>query len=627
MSILDVLLTVFATAKDITPRTQASLASVLTSIKEPRPDVARIIAQIRAEPDKEKRRALKAGLPAVVFAAQLNHRKAGDHPDKEIIRTGLVCLDFDGLWSPEESRASLMTDNRVLACFYSPSGDGLKVLCKTDDPMEDTWQVMADYFLERHEIRADKSCKDVYRLCYASHDPTLYVAEDLDGVIPFIGPREGAKQPQRRLTTGSDVLSDFVDPKAAVPPLHAISPDCEYGQWIEVGQALHCQFRGSQQGFDLWNTWSMGSAKYQGTEDLEKHYRSFNGQGMTFRTILKYAMDAGWTLPGAPKLKVPTQPAAAAKQDDLRDLLQAEISGTYSLAPWPFPSLTQHSRSLMPGSVTIICGAPGGAKSWWVITCLRYWVETGTKAAVLMLEETKAWHLKRLLAQMAGNVNLLDSSWCRSHPDLVNLAYAQHKVAIDAVSAHLQCDGNLTLQACAEWVEGQCKLGARVIVIDPITLAHPGKDKSWDADHKFMIRVKVAIESTGASLVVVSHPRKQSGGKPVPPTMDDMAGGAAFSRAAASLLWLRGIETPTEQSVITADGRQQVSLVHKIMRIMKARNATGQHVDVCYQFRDLQFIEVGSAGNVPVAPVPKSTRPTRTARLAEKPRDDEDRFS
>ncbi len=320
---------------------------------------------------------------------------------------------------------------------------------------------------------------------------------------------------------------------------------------------------------------------------------------------------------------------APAHPNTLPDLLAAELNGTYSLVPWPFPVITARSRSLVPGSVTIVCGSPGGAKSWWVITCLRYWLDGVAPAGVLMLEETRAWHLKRVLTQLEGNPKLLDSDWCRFHPDEVMAAFERHRDAIDSVSARLWCEGNQTLDACAAWVEERCKEKCRVLVIDPITLADNGKDKPWDADRKFMSRVKVAIESAGASLILVTHPRKMQGGpQKAPLTMDDMAGGAAYSRAAASVIWLNGLEDNAQFNVVNADGRESLAKVHKSMRIMKARNSTGQHDVIYFRFHNLSFIEEGVAvKGQPAAAAPSAPRRSRAARLADKPTDQEDAFS
>jgi hypothetical protein len=290
--------------------------------------------------------------------------------------------------------------------------------------------------------------------------------------------------------------------------------------------------------------------------------------------------------------------------------------------PWPFPVITQKSRSLLPGDVTLICGAPGSAKSWWILSCLKYWTENNIKSAVLMLEKNKAWHLKRLLAQLEGSANILDSSWCRSNPLAVKSADAKHKALTDKVKRQLWCSGNLTLEACAEWVEARCKEGCRIICIDPITIAHRGSKDPWTADQTFMTRVMEAVTPAGASLVLSTHPKGVSGPNPSF-TGADMAGGKIYDRASDSQLWLRSLETPTMTVVTNADGREESCEVHKVIRLTKTRNSNGQYSDICFRFNDLSFVEQGCAAKVISH---KSSGASRFDRINSKPKPGEDIF-
>ncbi len=75
---------------------------------------------------------------------------------------------------------------------------------------------------------------------------------------------------------------------------------------------------------------------------------------------------------------------------ELVQLLEDEISGKHALVAWPWPCLTRASRSLLPGSVTILAGAPGAAKSWLTLQCLLHWIAAGVHVSALELEEQKA---------------------------------------------------------------------------------------------------------------------------------------------------------------------------------------------------------------------------------------------
>jgi len=89
---------------------------------------------------------------------------------------------------------------------------------------------------------------------------------------------------------------DDSDLDRAVKALHHISPDCDYEQWIELGQALHTEF--GEAGLGPWMTWSMAGQKYQGTKDIETHWKSFHqGKGVGLGTLFKYAKDCGYEPP------------------------------------------------------------------------------------------------------------------------------------------------------------------------------------------------------------------------------------------------------------------------------------------------------------------------------------------
>lgn len=69
------------------------------------------------------------------------------------------------------------------------------------------------------------------------------------------------------------------------------SANQSYSFWLAVGQALHHQFEGSDEGLELWDLWSNqdgASAKYRPGE-CEQKWRSFNvGGGITLNTVRYY---------------------------------------------------------------------------------------------------------------------------------------------------------------------------------------------------------------------------------------------------------------------------------------------------------------------------------------------------
>jgi hypothetical protein len=219
---------------------------------------------------------------------------------------------------------------------------------------------------------------------------------------------------------------------------------------------------------------------------------------------------------------------------------------------------------------------------------------------------------------------LLYPEWIKANYAAATEIWEQHRDELAVVRSHLTCEGDWTLAKCAEWVEQQCKAGRRVIIIDPISLADPGNERAWEADRKFMARAKVAIEKSGTSLVLVTHPRKTNGKASGPPTLDDLAGGAAYGRACASALWVAGVEGHEEVPVVTSCGSYIRAVPHKVIRILKARNSTGTGKGMAYTFNQLRFEELGELAGKNTITHQSQPVSDRARKLKSRPNNDED---
>lgn len=76
-----------------------------------------------------------------------------------------------------------------------------------------------------------------------------------------------------------------------------LDPDCGYGEWLDVGQALHHQGQGDHEWLAAWDEWSAQSSKYIEGEP-ERKWRSFKPQrafghgAITLASLLKKTKDA-----------------------------------------------------------------------------------------------------------------------------------------------------------------------------------------------------------------------------------------------------------------------------------------------------------------------------------------------
>ena len=183
---------------------------------------------------------------------------------------------------------------------------------------------------------------------------------------------------------------DDSDLDRAVKALHHISPDCDYEQWIELGQALHTEF--GENGLGPWMTWSMARQKFAGTKDIEVHWKSFHqGKGVGLGTLFKHAKDCGWEAPTK-------QTERKSAVEDFAAVIQSvTMPALDQQAPkgWPERSLTigqiKPIRYMVKGfwahSFMVLAGQPGIGKTTAVISLCM--VMAGIQAKDCELTATK----------------------------------------------------------------------------------------------------------------------------------------------------------------------------------------------------------------------------------------------
>lgn len=103
-----------------------------------------------------------------------------------LIRTQFAIYDFDHIGEHYDERwDKVVNDKRVFAAFRSPSGDGIKMICKFDAEINDAnlFSELYRYYANKFEIelggQADNT-SDCSRACFVSFDPSLFLNPDAD---------------------------------------------------------------------------------------------------------------------------------------------------------------------------------------------------------------------------------------------------------------------------------------------------------------------------------------------------------------------------------------------------------------------------------------------------------------
>lgn len=267
---------------------------------------------------------------------------------------------------------------------------------------------------------------------------------------------------------------------------------------------------------------------------------------------------------------------------EVGDWIEDVVTGKQTAIEWPWPALTRLTQALIPQTVTIICGDPGATKTFMLLQALCYWQEQGIKVATYVLEDDRRSHLQRVLAQRAGNSNLTDLSWLKENAEEAKTAYQGHRGFLDAVGRHIDQAPmqQRTLEDLAQWVLEKAKAGYRVICIDPVTAA-TATAQPWVSDSKFIASVKASVREYGASLVLVTHPKKGRSGF----GLDELAGGAIYQRLAQTVLWVEYHNENQSAKVKTDCGSCEAEF-NRTVHLCKVRNARGQGLRLGYVFHN-----------------------------------------
>ena len=136
-----------------------------------------LVEIIQKESDKSVRNELKKSLAAICFSGIFTKR--ADNSITE--HSGLICLDFDGYANKKEmlaEKSSIALDKYVMSVFVSPSGDGLKVLVKIPQDIDNHVKYFNALQTHFNSVYFDTTSKNISRVCYESYDKNIYINKD-----------------------------------------------------------------------------------------------------------------------------------------------------------------------------------------------------------------------------------------------------------------------------------------------------------------------------------------------------------------------------------------------------------------------------------------------------------------
>jgi hypothetical protein len=262
------------------------------------------------------------------------------------------------------------------------------------------------------------------------------------------------------------------------------------------------------------------------------------------------------------------------------ELIEDTISGRREAIRWPWSCVGGLTKALLPGTVTIICGNVGASKSFMLLEAAAYWYEHEVKVAIYELEENRDFHLSRCLAQKSKTSSITDPDWVKDNPEQARAVFSENEVWLEnfGTCIYASPDTQPTLEQLAEWMKARAKAGFRIIAIDPVTAAAHKSRSVWEEDNAFLHDVKRTAVDCRCSIILITHPIKAVSF----PDVTQLAGGAAYSRFAQTILWLESHSDKTSK-IKTACGTAEVEH-NRTVHLLKARNGKGQGVKLVCNF-------------------------------------------
>ncbi|RPJ39301.1 MAG: hypothetical protein EHM35_02700 [Planctomycetaceae bacterium] len=374
-------------------------------------------------------------------------------------------------------------------------------------------------------------------------------------------------------------------------------PVCAEGERNNVAYLHACQLTcdfslADDDALEILRTWNDGNHPPLPDEELLQAFGSAKkGAKHLPGSKLTAPRKLGASQPQRPKLE-PQPQATASPAATLKAVLDDTISGKRRTVEWPWPVLGEYTEALLDGTVTILCGAKGATKTFFMLQSMTHWIDCGERAAMLVMEEDAEHCLRRCLAQKSGLAGVTRSRWVKEHPTEAVQAWEANREVLDRIGAHLYDlpESDISLPQVAKWIEARIADKYRIIIVDPITAAVQTSDP-WIQDAKFVNGVKRLARQAGVSIVLTTHPRK--GGADMI-DMDSLAGSAAYVRFAQTVLWLEAYPDDKRVTIRTCVGRDQQT-ANRALHILAARNSMGRGKRIGYLFsgETLTFQEIG----------------------------------
>jgi hypothetical protein len=281
-----------------------------------------------------------------------------------------------------------------------------------------------------------------------------------------------------------------------------LDPSMGREPWVRVGMALHHETEGGDDGFEIWDDWSMDGDTYPGTEALRYLWESFKPspgrRQVTMASVIKMAKEAGYR---------PTEAASRQQVLAKAEAIMAELpqKSVGRFGPVPIYDLTLREpmswmiKGFLPkAELGILFGASGSGKTF-VALDIAFSIARGV-----------AWRNRRtvrgrvvvIAAEGGAGLGKRGEAYAMHHG--FELESMQDLHVITAAPNFLDDDDISQVIA-----EIKNLGGVDLVVIDTLAQVTPGANENTSEDMgKALRNINLLHDATGAMNLVVHHAGK-----------------------------------------------------------------------------------------------------------------------
>lgn len=341
---------------------------------------------------------------------------------------------------------------------------------------------------------------------YQFVNPLEEIAVSNENIYDLLTPKPLVvpKQQHIKLYTSTDgwVEGDIID------HLNHISPDVDYDTWLSIGMALHSE--GTP--ITIWDNWSQKGTKYKGIKNLESHWKSFKGSGISYGTVVALAKQGGWTpntkpLPSYSDLKQ-IEPRTEPPEEPQHNTPETHKPNPRGLFYVKGSNITYNKTDLSlvkdvmnQGELSVVYGESNCGKTFFM-TDLSLHITRGVNWRD---KRTTQGSVMYVALEGASGLSKRFEAYCKYHGVQKDMPFAIMPCGLDFYSDNTNITEFIDLVKQAQDDMGDLKL----VVIDTLSRAMAGGDENSGQDMGKLVHYADMIRAeTDAHLSFIHHSGK-----------------------------------------------------------------------------------------------------------------------